>query len=299
MDSGGTTPTAWWRRVFSTIRELVREVMEDGALDAAASVAFWLLLSLPATLLAGLASLSLLGDDLTAELREITNEFVDRVFTGEADELRTTIDSLFEQNQAGLFSVSLLLALVTVSRGFAGLIRALDVVYDVEESRGFVRLRLAAIGLGLGTLATLALSTYLWAVADAAGVSPVARIVVALAILVVWAATIFHVGPNHHTPWRYDLPGAVLVAVGWLAASLGYGWYIQLAGGGNQAVGLAGALLLGMTWVWMVCLVLLVGAELNEILADRAGVISDNSSTLARLARERLRELRDDGGTSG
>ena len=272
----------------------MHEVIEDGALVAAASVAFWLLLSLPATLLAGLASLSLLGDDLTAELREITNEFVDRVFTGEADELRATIDSLFDQNQAGLFSVSLLLALVTVSRGFAGLIRALDVVYDVEESRGFLRVRLAAIGLGLGTLATLALSTYLWAIADSAGVSPIVRIVVAIAILVVWAATIFHVGPNHHTPWRSDLPGAVLAAIGWLAASVGYGWYIQLAGGGNQAVGLAGALLLGMTWVWIVCLVLLVGAELNEILADGAGVISENSSTLARLARERLRERRAD-----
>jgi membrane protein len=288
-------PRARWRRVVSTVRELVREVLDDGALDAAASVAFWLLLSLPATLLAGLASLSLLGDDLTEELREITNEFVDRVFTAEADELRRTVDSLFEQDNAGLLSVSVVVALVTMSRGFAGLIRALDVVYDVEESRGFLRLRLAAIGLGVGTLATLAVSTYLWTVAESAGVSPLVRIAVALAILVVWAATIFHVGPHHHTPWRYDLPGAVLVAVGWLAATVGYGWYIQLAGGGNQAVGLAGALLLGMTWVWIVCLILLVGAELNEILADRAGVISDNSSTIARLARERLREYRDAG----
>ena len=50
---------------------------------------------------------------------------------------------------------------------------------------------------------------------------------------------------------------------------------------------MTGALLLGMTWVWIVCLILLVGAELNEILADRAGVISENSSTLARLARAR------------
>jgi membrane protein len=292
MDSGGPTSTAWWRRVLATVRELVREVIDDGAVDAAASMAFWLLLSLPATLLAGLASLSLLSDDLTTELREITNEFVDRVFTGEADELRATIDSLFDQNQAGLFSVSLLFAIVTVSRGFAGLIRALDVVYDVEESRGFLRVRLAGIGLALGTLATVGLSTYLWAVAESGGVSPIVRVVVALVILVLWAATIFHVGPNHHTPWRYDLPGAVLVAVGWLAASVGYGWYIQLAGGGNQAVGIAGALLLGMTWVWIVCLILLVGAELNEILADRAGVISENSSTLARVAREQLRRRR-------
>ena len=31
----------------------------------------------------------------------------------------------------------------------------------------------------------------------------------ALAVLIVWAATLFHVGPHHRTPWRYDIPGAV------------------------------------------------------------------------------------------
>jgi membrane protein len=263
-----------------TGREVVREALDDNAVDTAASVAFWLLLSLPATLLAGLSTLSLLGDEATAELRRLTFEFVDRVFTSEADELRTAIDGIFDQNKAGLFSISLLLALVTVSRGFAGLIRALDVVYDIEESRGFIRLRVAAIGLGLGTIATVVGSTWLWYTSADAGVPLVLRVVAALAVLVVWAATIFHVGPNHHTPWRYDLPGALLAAIGWFGVSIGYGWYIQLAGGGNAVLGLAGALLLGMTWFWIVCLILLVGGELNEIIARRAGVVGNSRRIL-------------------
>ena len=268
--------TAVRRRLRSTaraIRTVIREVNEDNAVDAAASVAFWLLLSLPATLLAGLAALSLLGEQATEELRRLTFEFVDRVFTSEADELRTAIDGVFDQNKAGLFSLSVLLALFTVSRGFAGLIRALDVVYDIDESRGFIRLRLASIGLGIGTIATVVGSTWLWNLSSNAGVPLALRLVAALAILVVWAATIFHVGPNHHTPWRYDLPGAALAAVGWFAVSVGYGWYIQLAGGGNAVLGLAGAVLLGMTWFWIVCLILLIGGEVNEVIADRAGVV--------------------------
>lgn len=268
-----TRPQQRRSSVFATVRELAHETTDDNAVDAAASVAFWLLLSLPATLLAGLATLSLLGDEATAELRRLTLEFVDRVFTSEADELRTAIDGIFEQNKAGLFSVSLLLALVTVSRGFAGLIRALDVVYDIEESRGFVRLRIASLGLGFGTIATVALSTWLWSLSAGVGVPLILRIAVALVVLVVWAATILHVGPNHHTPWRYDLPGAGLAAVGWFIVSVGYGWYIQLAGGGNAVLGITGAILLGMTWFWIVCLILLVGGELNEIVARRAGVV--------------------------
>jgi membrane protein len=291
------------RIAVHTGREVVREAIDDNAVDAAASVAFWLLLSLPATLLAGLATLSLLGDEATAELRRLTFEFVDRVFTSEADELRAAIDGIFDQNKAGLFSVSVLLALVTVSRGFAGLIRALDVVYDIEESRGFLRLRAASIGLGLGTIATVAASTWMWYTSAEAGVALIFRVMAALAVLVVWAATIFHVGPHHHTPWRYDLPGAVLAAVGWFVASIGYGWYIQLAGSGNAVLGLAGALLLGMTWFWLVCLILLVGGELNEVIARRAGVVGDSRRLLpsidpvARLnaALRRTRTGRDDG----
>ena len=108
------------RRLGDLTVEVIRETIDDDAVDAAASVAFWLLLSLPASLLAGLSALSLLGDQVTDELRELTFEFVDRVFTSEADELRAAIDGLFDQNKAGLFSVSIVLALVTASRGFAG-----------------------------------------------------------------------------------------------------------------------------------------------------------------------------------
>jgi membrane protein len=282
MDSGRATP-ARRNRWFGTVRELVRETIADGAVDAAASVAFWLLLSLPATLLAGLAALSMLGDEVTAELRRLTFEFVDRVFTSEADDLRRAIDGVFDQNQTGLFSISIVLAVVTASRGFAGMIRALDVVYDIDESRGFVHLRVTSIGLALGTIATIAASTYLWQVASTAGLPTAARVAGALVMLVVWAATIFHIGPNHHTPWRYDLPGAFLVAVGWMAVSAGFGLYIRFAGGSNQVLGLAGALLFGMTWVWLVCLVLLVGGELNEIIARRAGVVSERRRILPPL----------------
>ncbi len=298
----GGAETTWAGRrdsVAHTVRELVREVVDDDAVDAAASVAFWLLLSLPASLLAGLASLSLLGDSVTNELRRVTLEFVDRVFTSEADELRSAIDGLFDQNQAGLFSISVVLAVITVTRGFAGLIRALDVVYDVEESRGFLRLRAASLGLGFGTLLAVAVSTVLWSWSRSIGVPVLVRVAVALLILIVWAATLFHVGPNHHTPWRYDVPGAVLTAIGWLIVSVGYGWYIQIAGSGNELVGVVGALLLGMTWFWLVCLVLLVGGELNQILAARAGVIDANRTLRVRVGRARAALRRRSGVTDG
>jgi len=243
-------------------------------MDAAASVAFWLLLSLPAALLAVLSSVSLLGPDLATELEDVLLEFVDRTFTDESEGMRAAITGLFEQPRAGLLSIALATAILTLSGAFAGLIRGLDVAYDIVDPRGFIRLRLAALGLALGTLAAITISTLVWSRSESIGIPVVVRLFVALVVLIIWAATMFHIGPHHHTPWRYDLPGAAFTAIGWLLLSIGYGLYISVAGGGNELVGVAGAALLGLTWLWLACLVLLVGAELNGIMAERADVIA-------------------------
>jgi membrane protein len=277
-----------WLDRFLELR-LVREIRDDELFDQAASVAFWLLLSLPAALLAGLSSVSLLGDGLTNDLQEAALEFIDRVFASEADTLKESVTGLFEQRRPGVLSASIATAIFTLSRGFAGLIRGLDSVYDVASGRNFAHTRLLAIGLALGTLVAVAVSTALWALGATVGIPSFVRLVGAFFVLVGWAATIFHVGPNHHTPWRYDLPGALVAAFGWLFLSLAFGWYVRLIGGdGNDVIGAAGALLLALTWLWAACVVLLVGAEVNEITASSAGVIQENRTVVGRI-RDRRR----------
>ncbi len=258
---------------WDVTRSMWRELHADSLFDAAAGVAFWLLLSIPAAVLAVLSSVSLLGDGLTADLQVSIDEFVERTFSSESATIRDAVDEVFSQQRPGVLSVSVLVAVFTLSRGFAGLIRALDVAYDVEEGRRFLRLRLTSIGLAVGTLLTVALSTSLWVTTRSLGVPTVLRLAIALVILITWAATLYHVGPFHRTPWRYDLPGAAFTAIAWLIVSIGFGFYVQVAATGNEIVGAAGAALLALTWLWLACLVFLIGAELNEILASRAGVV--------------------------
>ena len=97
------------------------------------------------------------------------------------------------------------------------------------------------------------------------------RLIVATA-LVAWAAAIFHVGPDHTTPWKYDIAGAVVTALTWFVLIRGFAVYVSVSGGGNGAVGAAGGALLAFTLVYLLNVSLLVGAELNAILTQRAGV---------------------------
>lgn len=275
--------------MWHTLREMIKEIRKDNLFDVAAGVSFWLLLSLPAALLAVLSSVSLLGDDLTEDLQTGTTDFINRVFADQAESLTASFDDLFGQSQPGVLSLSIVTAIFTLSRGFAGLIRGLDSVYDIETGRNFAHTRLLAIGLALGTLLTVALSTALWAAGGDAGVPTWLRLLPAFAVLIAWSATMFHIGPNHHTPWRYDVPGAALSAVGWLTLSLGFGSYVRLLGSEdtNNVLGAAGALLLALTWMWASVSVLLIGGELNQILADRAGVISSSRTVASRIRSRR------------
>lgn len=277
---------------------MIKEIRKDNLFDVAAGVSFWLLLSLPAALLAVLSSVSLLGDDLTEDLQTATTDFINRVFADQAESLTASFDDLFGQSQPGVLSLSIATAIFTLSRGFAGLIRGLDSVYDIEAGRNFAHTRLLAIGLALGTLLTVALSTALWAAGGDAGVPTWLRLLPAFAVLIAWSATMFHIGPNHHTPWRYDVPGAALSAVGWLTLSLGFGSYVRLLGsdGTNNVLGAAGALLLALTWMWASVSVFLIGGELNQILADRAGVISSSRTVASRV---RLRRATDSDSAIG
>ena len=181
--------------------------------------------------------------------------------------------------------VAAAVALFTLSRAFAGLIRALDIAYEVDDGRPWWFVRIVAIGLGIGTILVVATGATLLAILPSLPFNSALRLLVApgvIVVLVMWAATIFHVGPNHYTPWRYDLPGAVVTTFGWVVASQGFAVYVRPSGQGNTVQTSVGALLLALSLMYVLSIVLLVGAEVNDVLARRAGVVRQPPSVADR-----------------
>jgi membrane protein len=113
----------------------------------------------------------------------------------------------------------------------------------------------------------------------------------AFSVLVVWAATIFHIGPNHRTPWRFDLPGAVFTALGWVAISQTFALYVRLSAGGNEIQSSITVVLLALTLLYLLSIVMVVGAEINDVIARRSGVVREVApvTARARTLRDRIR----------
>ncbi|WP_413790683.1 YhjD/YihY/BrkB family envelope integrity protein, partial [Bacillus thuringiensis] len=128
-----------------------------------------------------------------------------------SDQLLTVVESSKDKQGIGLV-VALLLAWYGATKGSAVIITGLNVAYDTEESRGFVRLTLlkfAVVGGGVvmifAAIGTTMLLAFLSGLIPNAPLAVLALIRIAgfllLAVLVVTAAAIlFRFGPDHRQP---------------------------------------------------------------------------------------------------
>jgi membrane protein len=75
-------------------------------------------------------------------------------------------------------------------------------------------------------------------------------------------ASFFHWAAPWRTPWRRDLPGALLAAVSWLALGAGMRVYTSrfIEGG---VFGPLAAPIAFLLWLYVTALAVLIGAELN------------------------------------
>ncbi|MFQ5557159.1 MAG: YihY/virulence factor BrkB family protein [Acidimicrobiales bacterium] len=301
--------------------ELVREWKSDRVGGLAAEIAFFAVLGLfPAVLVFAslLGSLdAVAGEGAAADAEAWVLDKSQEVF-GSDNSLADTIMSLFDSSNTGVLTAGLVLSLYASSRGFVAVVRALDLAYDHEHPRGWLSTRLVGLGLTLFTVVVAAVVMTMIVVgplfgeggqlADDLGVGGAFvtlwdwfRWPVVFVVLVSWAATVYHVGPNHRSPWRWELPGAFVASMWWLVVSLGFRVYLEAASSGSNAVfGVLGGALSLLFWLYMLSMGLLVGAELNAILATRAGVSVEPPAPVplgdrVRSARGRLARLRPHG----
>ena len=280
-----STPPLAPRPLLNWLWRLTKDVWDeysdDNAGDLAASITFWTILSIPAAALALVSALSSLeaiaGTSVSNDVEDEIQKFVADTLV-ESETLSAAISDLFGGSNTGVITVAAFTALFTLSRAFAGLIRAMDIAYEVEEGRSWWELRLVAIALGLGTIVVAAASATLLAILPSRPLGSVARwftVPGVFAGIVIWCASLFHIGPNHRTPWRYDVPGAIVTAIGWVIASQTFALYVRFAGSANEVQSGVGAILLALSLVYVLSLVLVMGAEVNDVISRRAGVVQE------------------------
>lgn len=271
------------RRV--TVRTAVDSV-DDHVPGLAAEMAFFIVLSLPPLLLVVLGSVGFVVGDLPqAELQQLQDEILAFLgtFLSETtvrEVLTTPVENLLREGRRDILSIGVLLTLWSASRATNVLLRTVNTAYDLEDERPGWKRRLLAIGItivgiviAVAVIPLLVIGPRLWASAlDAVGLGTGMDRLWAgvfwsfvLLLALVGLTWVYHVAAGWYTPWRRDLPGAILAVVVWLGANWGLRVYTaELAGFTDDDAfrGLAAPLVL-LLWVYLSATAVLLGAELN------------------------------------
>ena len=83
-------------------------------------------------------------------------------------------------------------------------------------------------------------------------------------------ALIYHNAVPRTQPWHSVIPGAILATILWFSVTVGFRAYLQHFGDFGTIYGSLGAGMALLVWMYMISLVVLVGAEFNALLFPRA-----------------------------
>jgi membrane protein len=267
------------RDYLAILRRAVKQSNDDHLPNLAAALAYYAFLAIPSSLLlaAGLFGLFAGPDTVGTVIDKLS-----RVMPAEATSLvRDSLARLTEKQGTSvtLIAVGGALALWSLSGAMQNLMWALNLAYDREETRGFVKRRLTAFamvflalvafGLVFGLLVLgPPLSTWIGGAVGAKTFVQltwwIAQWPLLIGGLLLAFSAILYLGPNvRHQRWRFLSLGAVVAVVVWLVASGAFAFYVSQFGSYNKAWGSLSAVVVMLTWLWLSSLALLFGAEIN------------------------------------
>jgi membrane protein len=96
------------------------------------------------------------------------------------------------------------------------------------------------------------------------------RWMIAILTSIAVIALIYHNAVPRTQPWHSVLPGATLATAMWFAATMGFSWYLQRYADYSIIYGSLGVGIALLVWMYLISLVVLVGAEFNAMLFPRS-----------------------------
>ncbi len=278
----GSDATWSWPRTRSILWRLTRETTSScfryRVTGLAAEAGFFALLSLPPLVLGLVGSIGYLGKWVGAatvtQVREEIITLAGQVLTPDSvrSVIQPTLDDVFTDGRFDIISIGFVIALWSGSRALNVFIDTISIMYGLGGVRGIIRTR--------------ALSFSLYVVALLIGIVVVPLVLVGPTLLgrllpeqldflisLYWLVTpaltiisltsLYHIAAPIRTPWRRDVPGAVLTLLIWFGGSYVIRWIISVSVGGASIYGPLAAPIVVMIWLYVLAIAVLIGAALN------------------------------------
>lgn len=253
-------------------------IKDHNLIVVAAGIAFWGLLAIPAVLFATISIAGLVLDPATIK------EDVKEQLSGAPEEVQEIIGEQLEgvasSGSGGLIVgvvVGILLALWSASGAMAKLMSTLNTIYEVKETRKFVKLRGTALIMTIGGIVMLlvtmfALTALPALLAEIDGVGDTAAWLFSLIsypalglVMILGLGVLYRWGPDRVAKYRPFLLGAVVATVLWIVFMVAFSVYTSTVATYNETYGSLGGLVVMLLFLLITALVVLIGAEVHAL----------------------------------
>jgi membrane protein len=191
------------------------------------------------------------------------------------------------QHPVGLLTTTSLITLWTASGVMISWMDGFRRCYELPKTWGLVQERLIAFLLVVFALIPMTFATLLVAVGSKFETRLLSYIDpdFSIYILLLWGsmrwliatltsiaviALIYHHAVPRTQPWHSVIPGAILATVLWFSTTIGFRAYLDTFGNFATIYGSLGVAMALLVWMYLISLVVLVGAEFNALLFPRA-----------------------------
>ncbi|WP_264163712.1 YihY/virulence factor BrkB family protein [Mesobacillus sp. S13] len=257
-------------------KSLMVELKKDRATGLAAQQAYYYMLALFPLLILLIAIVPYLNIDPQKAMNVVNSLLPSQ----SAELLRDNVVKLVSERNGGLLTFGIIGTIWSASNGMNAFIRAMNIAFDVEETRSFIKARLISImltfGLILAFVVALLLPVFGKVILDTVEsiiqipepydiVFNIVRWIIAIVVMSAVLAGLYRLAPNKHYPFKHVIPGAIFATIVWQLISLGFSFYVSNFGNYSATYGSIGGVIVLMLWLFLTGLALVLGGEINAI----------------------------------
>lgn len=267
------------KKVIKKIQDILERFQEHRLNAAAAHAAFFIILSfIPCIILlfSLLQFTSIEKVDVIVMIQKMIPREMQTFFAGIIREAYS--------KTASTVSISALATLWAAGRGMMALTQGLQWIAGMKESRNYFAVRLRAtlytVVFLLSIIVFLLLGVFGNSLLNLIAIKfPITAYIVKMLIdvknifLLLFATVIFTLiyrfMPGNEMELGEHLPGAIVSSCGWFGFSYAFSIYVDDFSGFSNMYGSLTAMILLMLWLYFGMYITLIGAEINQLLAER------------------------------
>lgn len=270
------------KKAFTFFDKLIYRILNHDTLSYGGSLTYFLVLSIFPFLISLINAINFSGildpeyifsllDVLPSEIQEIVRNF---------------LKELHMSSSGSFFTISFVAGLFTASTAVFKLIKIINSSYGFDEKRGFIKLRLIALffTLSLITMFFMLILTQIFGeIIYATAIKyldidneffdkmwRIAKNIIPLAYMLITFMLLYKFSPSNSkenmVTFKGVLPGANFSTIGVIIVSIVFGFYVSNFGNYSITYGSLGGIIIFLIWLYLLSIIILIGAEINATL---------------------------------